>query len=350
MVERFPRWAVAHGYFRSTLLRIGAVEGAIDALKTAIRLDPEYSYAVQSLVDLLVQDDQPDEAVAVVDSIAEKMDACQVVAWRLQIAAGRDAPADYIATLDAIADDMPYRSWAIRQGSVKATPETAAKLAFQLGDRMLTPTASESIGQAWADVAGLTGISISEFLKFPASPGWNKAAMRLLDLADDLSKETPEASTQAFDRLMKKIRKRMFDDAELFSQVTWNLGNLNRHKEAIALTKKRSKVAGLTGNLLLPGMIAALNDCQFSLLGKLTDEAITDPDGVSPQVKVMRLFHLCFVGTSDDIAGQLQDTVAGNPNLPTRTCRTRICRNGTRRLSTSCKPACEALRRKTRAN
>lgn len=190
MVERFPRWAVAHGYLHSTLLRCGDLVGAISELKTAIELDPEYSYAAQTLVDLLVENGRADEASEIVGSAA------------------------------------------------------------------------------------------------------------------------------TFDRLMTKIRKRMFDDAELLSQVIWNQGNLNRHKEAISLTKKRSKVVGMTGNLLLPGMIAAVNVCQFSLLGKLTDEAITDPDGVSPQVKVMRVLHTCFNGTNDDIAEQLQDAMVGNPNLP----------------------------------
>jgi hypothetical protein len=66
MVTRFPRWAIAHGYHYSTLLRRGNVHGAIDALQTATKLDADYLYAPETLIGLMIQHERASEATAVV--------------------------------------------------------------------------------------------------------------------------------------------------------------------------------------------------------------------------------------------------------------------------------------------
>ena len=95
MVRLRPASAVSLGYCADARLKQGNRSGALENLRRAHVLDPDYGYATWTLFDLILDDEEYDEAGRLLEDARRYSDAAKVLAAeiRLELCRGQSGPA-----------------------------------------------------------------------------------------------------------------------------------------------------------------------------------------------------------------------------------------------------------------
>ncbi len=153
LVRLAPQEAIAWGYRGDARRQVGERQGAIEDFRHALALDPHYSFAVQSLLDMHVDDCDWLEAIRTLHMIAPPLTKEAAILTELHEASqsgDRNRAIDSLRSLcrQPLEDLAPLR---IALGIMRQKRWTA-KLAQVLGESLEEDTASPTVGRVWVDL------------------------------------------------------------------------------------------------------------------------------------------------------------------------------------------------------
>lgn len=153
LVRLAPQEAVAWGYRGDARRQAGKEQDAIEDFRHAIALDPHYSFAAQSLLDMHLDDCDWREAIGTLRMIAPPLTEEAAILTELHEASGsgdRNRALDSLRSLcrQPLEDPAPLR---IALGIMRQK-RWAAKLAQVLGESLEEDATSPMVGRVWVDL------------------------------------------------------------------------------------------------------------------------------------------------------------------------------------------------------
>ena len=299
LVRRAPHLAISYAYRHSTRLRHQDREGAKCDLEHALKIDPAYTYAATTLVNLAIEDSQYDRADAALEAAGDAIPIDTYHALRCRVAKQRGDASQWIERLSAIPEpsdqtqvdplsivayawgdivrDDPlwivleqywlqatvrHNETAVAPRATETTDPVGSNGSADLpgavhGNESILP--ARAIGTAWAYhtfCRRWRHRSIRRLKRLPHGAAWNGAAAAVANLASSQFNHTTTASSskQLAIKVAKLAGARVLQDADLYAAIVHGQCETGSMQSAFKLSKLFEQVDSTRVKNFAPSM------------------------------------------------------------------------------------------------